>query len=145
MPVLRVFVAQFYNGIGAHGTRPYHWQICIETGYDRGLPVATAFYIRGSPAAGFVVSVTESLRYTTASLYRGAVYVGSIHQESYTKAAECIMSAELYQRECFDSQDWTEAALRKLYAQDFIRRLWSKERLKEELRGAEAAWERGDA
>ncbi|CDO72075.1 hypothetical protein BN946_scf184962.g18 [Trametes cinnabarina] len=146
MAFLRVWVAQFYNGIGANGVRPYHWQVCIETGTDgRGFPRATTFTIKGSPATGFITTRSEHLRFTTADLYRGAVCVGKIQETNFGIAAQCIEGAELYRQEFYDSQDWAEAAVRKLYANGLIAQQWSKTLLQQELREAEAAWERGDA
>ncbi|KAL7280572.1 hypothetical protein PYCCODRAFT_1423332 [Trametes coccinea BRFM310] len=145
MTQLRVYVAQYYNGVGPNGTRPYYWQVCIETALDwKLLPVATVFTITGSAAAGFTPS-TEGARYfTTSPLYRGSVCIGAIDIDHYALAETCIQSAELYRRGCYDSQDWVEAAVRKLYAHGLIGTHWTKAVLQNEFQAMEAAWESGD-
>ncbi|KAI9062635.1 hypothetical protein FKP32DRAFT_1686515 [Trametes sanguinea] len=147
MDRLHIYVAQYYNGVGPSGTRPYYWHVCIETGRDwQRNPLATAYTIKGCAASGFKPVAKEAIRFSTSNLFRGLVCVGVIDAPQYALAEQCIKGAVLYQQPgtTYDSQDWAEAAVRKLYSHGLIPTQWTKEVLQNELKEAEAAWENGD-
>ncbi|KAI0831867.1 hypothetical protein BC628DRAFT_560917 [Trametes gibbosa] len=144
----RVVVAQYHSGVGAHGVRPYQWHLCIETGRDqRGLIEATAFFIHGSPAAGFSQGYNVGVRYTTGNAYRGSVVIGEIPIEALNRVGRLIEEVETaHLRGAYASQDWAYAAVRKLHGHGVLQnQLWSMEFIAKQLRHAEVAWERGDA
>ncbi|TFK92600.1 hypothetical protein K466DRAFT_581737 [Polyporus arcularius HHB13444] len=121
MPVLPVYVAQYYVGHNSRGVLPYGWHIIVHVGFDeRGEPVGHAYYVTGSTAKGWMFQVRRSTAYRSGSRYRGCSRVGTMDKGDLEELERQLSRAEIVNRESsWNYQSWACGALRRLHAQGF--------------------------
>ena len=121
MPVLPIYVAQYYVGHSSRGVLPYGWHIIVHTGFDKkGEPVGNAYFVTGCTAKGWAFQYFRNVAYRSGSKYRGCARVGAVERTQLEELERQLARAEIVNREpSWNYQSWAGGALRRLHAQGF--------------------------